>query len=250
MSPGYGDYLGLADLLDLQRPRSSPVVHDELLFITVHQAHELWFRQLLIELGDARDHLLAGNAHVPRRRLERCHAIERLLLQQFDVLDTMSAPDFASFRGALGTASGVQSVQFREIALLSGAKETTGLDCAGFSETERERLRRRFAEPSLWDGFLVVLGKAGFEVSTVAERAEAYRCLVRERHDHDALWQLAEALVAHDQAWALWQARHLLTVRRQIGTKRGTATDGGAAYLASHQDARFYPELWELRAGL
>src|SRR5205807_6150045 len=122
-SPTYGDYLRLPDLLAQQCPRSTPPVHDELLFITVHQTYELWFRQMLIELTDARDRLMRGETYLPRLRLQRCHVVERLLVSQFDVLDTMSPFDFLQFRHGLGSSSGIQSVQFHEIELLSGLND-------------------------------------------------------------------------------------------------------------------------------
>jgi tryptophan 2,3-dioxygenase len=247
MSPTYSGYLRLPLLLDQQHPETSPAVHDEALFITVHQAYELWFKQILYELTDARDRLLDGDAHEPRSRLERCLTIGRLLIAQFDVLDTMSPQGFAKFRRVLGTGSGRQSAQFWEIAYLSGAKDPEHLDRPWHTAEERARLRRRFEEPSVWDGFLTVLGRAGFDVATQQRRSAAYLRIARDLRRHEALWLLAEALVAYDQAWALWQERHLLTVQRQIGGKRGTGRSAGAAYLKTHHNTWFFPELWELR---
>jgi tryptophan 2,3-dioxygenase len=221
----YSDYLRLPDLLGQRHPRSTE--HDELLFITVHQSCELWFRQILTELIAARDDMLAGESYTPRQRLRRCHAIERVLAGHFDVLDTMAPPDFLRFRGALGSASGAQSTQFRQIELLSG------------------RCKR---EPTVWDGFLAVLTKAGFLVATKADRAEAYQEIAANRADHDALWELAEALLDHDQAWSMFRQRHILTVERQIGRRPGTAGTSGATSLTGRD--RFYPELWELRSEL
>ncbi|WP_103354547.1 tryptophan 2,3-dioxygenase family protein [Amycolatopsis sp. CA-128772] len=246
--PGYGDYLELPALLALQRPLAGPRARDELLFVVVHQAFELWFKQLLFELEDARDLMLTGEVHLPRRRLERAVAVQRMLLGQFDVLDTMAPQDFQLFRGVLGTGNGGQSAQFREIALLSGAAREEGTpDRPWYSAAEQARLRRRAAEPTLWDGYLAVLEKAGFAVATEDERFEAY---TRIAEAQESLWELAEALVAHDQAWAAWQGRHLLTVQRQIGRRRGTGGTTGAAHLSGRRDVRFYPELWELRARL
>lgn len=119
----YTEYLHLPRLLDLQEPRAVPAVHDELLFVTMHQTCELWFRQILVELEDARDRMLAGEVVLPTRRLARCRAIEALLVHQFDVLDTMPAQEFARFRDVLGDGNGGQSAQYAEILMLSGAKE-------------------------------------------------------------------------------------------------------------------------------
>ena len=117
----YGNYLRLGELLEQQVPESEPAAHDELLFITIHQVYELWFKLLLWELGDARDRMLAGEDYLPRLRLQRAHAVERVLVEQVDVLETMNPQDFLAFRASLAPASGFQSVQFREIEFLSGA---------------------------------------------------------------------------------------------------------------------------------
>jgi tryptophan 2,3-dioxygenase len=221
----YAEYLRLPELLGQSRPRSGE--HDELLFITVHQSCELWFRQILVELTAARDHMLAGEGYPARLRLRRCHAIERLLLGHFDVLDTMAPPDFLRFRDALGTASGTQSAQFREIERLSGPG------------TE---------EPTVWTGFLTVLGKAGFPVGTKLERLAAYREIANDRAANETLWELAEALVDHDQAWSMFRERHVQLVARQLGRKPGTAGTAGAPGLTGRD--YFFSELWELRSAL
>jgi tryptophan 2,3-dioxygenase len=247
----YGTYLRLADLLEQQVPGSDPPAHDELLFITIHQVYELWFKLLLAELTDARDRMLAGETYLPRVRLERCHAVERVLVQQVDVIDTMTPQDFLVFRTRLAPASGFQSGQFREIEFLSGLKDASYLHrFRGLSDTDRERLQRRLVEPSLWDGFLAVLAKAGFAVDTAEQRFEAYAAIAHDRERYGPLWDLAEAMIGHDQAFCLWRARHVLMAERQIGTKPGTGGSAGGAYLRSRVDVRFYPELWELRSRL
>src|ERR1041385_4793357 len=119
----YGSYLPLEELLSQQQPQSAPAAHDELLFITIHQVYELWFQQLLHELTDARDRMLAGESYLPRVRLARCQVIERVLVGQVDVIDTMTPQDFLAFRNKLAPASGFQSSQFREIEFLSGLKD-------------------------------------------------------------------------------------------------------------------------------
>src|SRR5690606_35676017 len=118
----------------------------------------------------------------------------------------------------------------------------------GLSEDEQARLRARLEEPSLWDGYLAVLRKHGFEVETLDERMAAYQTIARDRERYGGLWDLAEALVDHDQAWSLWRARHVLMAERQISTKPGTGGSAGGAYLRTRIDLRFYPELWELRS--
>jgi tryptophan 2,3-dioxygenase len=245
----YGSYLRVPELLSQQVPESDPPAHDELLFITIHQVYELWFQLLLSELTDARDRMLAGETYLPRVRLERCDVIERVLVAQVDVIDTMTPQDFLAFRTKLAPASGFQSSQFREIEFISGLKDATYLDrFRGLSPPERSRLRARLEEPSLWDAFLAVLSAHGFAVETVQERMAALQDIARDREKFGPLWDLAEALVDHDQAWSLWRARHVLMAERQIGTKPGTGGSAGGAYLRSRLDLRFYPELWELRS--
>src|SRR4029079_6514776 len=146
----YGGYLRLPELLEQQVPESDPPAHDELLFITIHQAYELWFKLLLAELTDARDRMLAGETYLTRVRLERCHVIERLLVTQVDVIDTMTPQDFLAFRTKLAPASGFQSAQFREIEFLSGLKDPAYLArLRGLGRVEVAALRRRLDEPSL-----------------------------------------------------------------------------------------------------
>ncbi|GAA3450310.1 tryptophan 2,3-dioxygenase [Dactylosporangium matsuzakiense] len=247
----YGDYLRLSGLLEAQVPESSPPAHDELLFITIHQVYELWFKLILHELGDARDRLLAGETYLPRVRLERCLAIQRVLVSQVDVIDTMTPQDFLRFRNKLAPASGFQSGQFREIEFLSGLKDPTYLKrFRGLTDLERERLERRLAEPSVWEAFLAMLDRHGFAVAGPEERFASLVAISRDREQYGPLWDLAEAMIAHDQAWSLWRARHVLMAERQIGTKAGTGGSAGGAYLRSRVELRFYPELWELRSGL
>lgn len=247
----YNSYLRVPQLLSQQVPESDPPAHDELLFITIHQCYELWFKLLLHELSDARDHMLAGETYLPRVRLERCQAIERVLVQQVDIIDTMTPQDFLSFRNKLAPASGFQSAQFREIEFLSGLKDPTYLDrFRGLTGTELGALRRRLDEPSLWDGYLALLGVHGFGTASTDERFDALKTIAHDREKYGPLWDLAEALIAHDQAWSLWRARHVLMAERQIGTKSGTGGSSGGAYLHSRVATRFYPELWELRSRL
>jgi len=222
-----------------------------LLFITIHQVYELWFQLLLHELTDARDRMLAGEAYLPRVRLARCLAVEKVLVEQVDVIDTMTPQDFLVFRSKLAPASGFQSAQFREIEFLSGLRDPLYLQrFRGLTPVERDRLTRRLDEPSLWDGFLQLLRHNGFGVDEREDRFAAYKTIAGDRERHGPLWDLAEALVDHDQAWALWRARHVLMAERQIGTKPGTGGSAGGAYLRSRIELRFYPELWELRTVL
>jgi tryptophan 2,3-dioxygenase len=252
----YGSYLRLPELLAQQVPEVTPPAHDELLFITVHQAYELWFKQLLHELTAVRDAMLAsagGESQTwkARQLLHRVHVIERLLVSQIDVLETMTPQDFLEFRAALAPASGFQSVQFRELEFLSGAKD------AGFvrrfrslTDDERAGLADRLAEPSLWDAYIQLLAARGLPVADDKQILASLVSVARDRPHHDDLWQLAEDLLTHDELAGLWRARHVQMVERQIGTKSGTGGSTGAPYLHRRVPLRYYPLLWELRDSL
>ena len=256
----YGSYLALEQLLSAQRFESEPPAHDELLFITVHQVYELWFKQLLHEAGAARDAMLgrgtaAGSG--PNRLwwaqhlLQRMHAIERVLVSQVDVLETMTPQDFLEFRQALAPASGFQSVQYRELEFLSGAKDPSFVRrFKGLTDAERERLRRRLDEPTLWDAFLHVLRERGLPADTDDEVTESVRRAAHDRAAYSDVWAVAEALLQHDELAAAWRARHVVMVERMIGTKTGTGGSSGAAYLRSRLPLQYYPLLWELRSHL
>ena len=244
----YGTYLRLPGLLAQQVPLVDPPAHDELLFITVHQAYELWFKQLLHELGAARDAMDCDATWRARHLLHRAQVIERLLISQVDVIETMTPQDFLEFRAALAPASGLQSVQFRELEFLSGAKDYRFMArFRGLTDSERSELTRRLAEPSLWDSFTSLVGRRGLDVSSDERISESLLTIARDRARHDDLWQLAECLLAHDEASALWRARHVQMVERQIGTKSGTGGSSGAPYLHRRVPLRYYPLLWELR---
>ncbi len=247
----YGKYLRLAELLDQQVLLSDPPVHDETLFIIVHQTYELWFKELLHELTAVRDAMRAGTLWQARQLLSRVHIIERLLVSQIDVLETMTPQDFGEFRAALAPASGFQSVQFRELEFLSGAQDPGFVSrFRSLTDDERRRLARRLAEPTLWDAYVDLLASRGLPVGTDGEIVAALRSVARDRARHDDLWQLAEDLLTHDELAALWRARHVQMVERQIGTRSGTGGSTGAPYLHSRVPLRYYPLLWELRDSL
>ena len=244
----YGGYLRLDELLAQQVPQADPPAHDELLFITVHQVYELWFKQMLYELGTVRDAMMADETWWARHLLRRVHVIERLLIAQVDVLETMTPQDFLQFRATLAPASGFQSVQFRELEFLSGHKDQAFLArFRSISVAERERLARRLAEPSLWDAYLHLLAARGLPAGTDQQILESLRVVAGDRAAHDDLWQLAEDLLTHDELAGLWRARHVVMVERQIGSKSGTGGSTGAPYLRKRVPLRYFPLLWELR---
>ena len=248
----YGSYLKVPELLELQRLLSEPPAHDELLFITIHQVYELWFKQLLFELEAIRDAMLEHRGGRARHLLLRAHAIERVLIEQIPVLETMSPQDFLEFRNHLAPASGFQSVQFREIEFLSGLKDERYLDRLTLGEREMAALRRRLDEPTLWDAYCALLEKSGIPMPP--DDAEARRAgLIEMAHDQarfEEEFQLSEALLTHDGLFRMWRQRHVLMVERQIGSKTGTGGSTGASYLQTTLEKRFFPELWELRSYL
>ncbi len=246
----YGSYLRIPELLDLQAPQADPVAHDELLFIVVHQVYELWFKQLLFELDSIVAAMTSGDAARARHLFARVHAIERVLVEHVDVLETMTPRDFLEFRTNLAPASGFQSVQFREIEFLSGLKDPRMLRRLDPVPEEAERLQRRLDAPTVWDAFCALLATRGLAVGTVDERRESLLVVARDRSEHGAVWDVAEGLVTHDELMGQWRARHVDMVERQIGTKSGTGGSTGGPYLRSRLGVRFFPELWELRSYL
>jgi tryptophan 2,3-dioxygenase len=232
----YATYLLIDDLLDLQRP-ITPEAHDELLFIVVHQSYELWFKLILHELGRARDELLAGRAQAAAPRLRRVVAVERLLLEHLNVLETMTPEGFLEFRDPLAPASGFQSVQFRRIEWLSGLRD--GFP-AGVEPPEG---------PSVYEAFCAC---AGLPEDRDA-RLDALAALYRDHEDDPrraTLHHVAELLVDHDEGIARWRAHHVLMAAREIGTRPGTGGSPGVPYLKTTLDRRCFPDLWDVRVRL
>lgn len=196
--------------------------------------------------------MFEGRSKRARHYLERVHSIENVLITQIPVLETMSPQDFLEFRSHLAPASGFQSVQFREIEFVSGMKDPRYLDRLTSSPEERARLERRLEEPTVWDGFLAMLELRGLPMPADDEemRRDSLVRLARERDEFTDEFYASEALLTHDEFFALWRYRHVLMVERQIGSKTGTGGSTGATYLRTTLDKRFYPELWDLRSYL
>lgn len=200
--------------------------------------------------------MTSGDVHAARHYLQRIHAIERVLIEQIEVLETMSPQDFLAFRTHLAPASGFQSVQFREIEFLSGSKDEGYIARLDMTDEERTRLEKRMSEPSVWDGFCALLERNGLAMppgrdsGDESTRRASLLTMVRDRDRFADLFYLSESLLTFDELFALWRQRHVLMVERMIGSKTGTGGSTGASYLRTTLDKRFYPELWELRSYL
>ncbi len=264
MSNNYGDnpplsynkYLRVPDLIKLQDCLSDPTHHDELLFITVHQAYELWFKQILHELDAAIILVSEDRLAAATRTVNRIVDIERLLVNQIHILESMTPISFLSFRDELNPASGFQSMQFREIEFSSGLKNESILREFAADEFAHGRLSKRFESLSLADAFYTALERRGLEVNT-ADGKSAYEMRTRAileilTHFEDRYeeFQLSEALLEHDEYFALWRSHHIKMVERMVGAKRGTGGSEGIGYLKTTLDKRFFPELWEARTYL
>ena len=252
----YGSYLHVDDLIGLQKLLSDPPRHDEMLFIVIHQVYELWFKLLLHELDAVLRRLRAGESLGAQRLLRRCIEIERVLIQQLTVLETMTPNDFLTFRDHLMPASGFQSGQFRCLEAVCGVRNRGSLDTFPEGSPARAELQRRLEQPSLGEAFFELLRARGFAVPAgddEAVRLARVRELVRIYQSPDShydLYLLCEALVEFDEQFALWRVHHVQMVERMIGSKPGTGGSSGVAYLRGTLDRKFFPELWELRTQL
>jgi tryptophan 2,3-dioxygenase len=259
----YNKYLRVRDLIALQECLSDPAHHDELLFITIHQAYELWFKQILHEIDAAVVLMDRDQLALAARTLRRVVEIEKLLLNQIHILETMTPISFLAFRDQLNPASGFQSMQFREIEFASGQKDAGILAEFRDDEFAYERLARRFAAPTLADAFFGALQRRGFDAPLDAEtsspeepkrragkRARAVLEIVTHFEERYEEFQLAEALLEHDEYFSLWRSHHIKMVERMVGAKRGTGGSEGIGYLRTTLDKRFFPELWEARTYL
>ena len=248
----------LPELLSLQRPLSDPPEHDEMLFIIVHQVHELWFKAALHELDHARELFFAGEGARAAATLKRVRSIMKVLVGQLDILETMTPIEFESFRDRLETASGFQSAQFRELEFAMGMKRARYLRAFPDPE-EQQRLKRRLTEPSLWDAFLRFLAGRGCAIpQAVLDRdvtrpvkpdPKVQEVLIRlYRSDPEAV-NFCERLVDLDEGFQEWRYRHIKMVERTIGNRPGTGDSEGVAYLVTTLKPAF-PDLWEIRSAL
>ena len=257
----YGDYLGLDSLLSSQHPLTSE--HDEPLFIVIHQATELWMKLILHEMGAAIRLIREDNLQPAFKMLSRISTIQNQMIQSWTVLSTMTPADYLSFRDQLGQSSGFQSYQYREIEYRLGNKNPALLKPHAHREDIHARLTRALNERSIYDEAIALLARRGFAIDDdilnrdFTERHQsnrsvhdAWASVYRNTADHWELYELAEKLVDLEDSFQQWRFRHLKTVSRIIGMRRGTGGTSGVNYLEKALSYCFFPELWELRTDL
>jgi len=257
----YGGYLRLDQLLAAQQPRSSH--HDEMLFIIQHQVSELWMKLLVHELAAAIAHVRAGELSPCFKILARAKQVQRQLFEQWAVLETLTPTEYVRFRDVLGPASGLQSHQFRAIEFMLGNKQKARLNLFDFDVNIKSYLQELLHAPSLYDEFLRYLQRRGMAVP--AARAERDWTQPYERHpavvqvfktiyeDPQSWWaeyDMCEKLVDLEENFQLWRFRHVKTVERVIGFKRGTGGSDGVAFLRKSLDVALFPELIDVRTHL
>jgi tryptophan 2,3-dioxygenase len=246
----YADYLKLDQLLSAQQPLSG--LHDETLFIVIHQTKELWMKEMLHELDFAIRLIAEDRFAEAYKAMARISRIQAVMTLSWDVLSTLTPVDYLKFRDVLGTSSGFQSEQFREIEFRLGLKNPAFLEQHAEGTPARERLEAALNEPSLREAAISALERAGFDLGdgSVEALGAAWLEVYRDAERWFELYELAEKLVDIDDALASWRHKHVLTVERIIGNKRGTGGSAGAPYLRSTLDKRVFPELWALRTDL
>lgn len=255
----YNSYLMVPDLLKLQHLQSQPPHPDELQFIIIHQTYELWFKLVLFELDRARTALFENRLDDACMLMKRVHAIERVFVTQIHVLESMQPSAFLGFREHLRPASGFQSVQFREVEILSGLRDDAFV---AFLRQENVAevhvaVERRLKEPSLREAMHAAIEGCGFDLGRSGGKGEpdeakldAALLKVYMTLEPRPLYHALEALMEHDELVRLWRMHHVMMVERIIGSKMGTGGSSGAKYLAATTARRFFPELWKVRGEL
>jgi tryptophan 2,3-dioxygenase len=246
----YADYLKLDQLLSAQQPLSN--LHDEMLFIVIHQTKELWMKQLLHELRLAVTLVQEDRFAEAYKAMARISRIQAVMTLSWDVLSTLTPVDYLKFRNVLGTSSGFQSEQFREIEFRLGLKDASFVDHYPEGSAERAALQEALTATSLREASHGALERAGFDLGdrSVEAVARAWLEIYRDAERWFDLYELAEKLVDIDDALAAWRHKHVLTVERIIGNKPGTGGSAGAPYLRATLEKRVFPELWSLRTAL
>jgi tryptophan 2,3-dioxygenase len=256
----YAGYLDLDRLLSAQHPLSSPEHHDELLFIIQHQTSELWMRLIIHELDAVLGFLAADDLGPAQKGLARVKQIQRQLFEQWAVLATLTPSEYVKFRDVLGPASGFQSLQYRIIEFQLGNKNREMLEVFAHSESDYARLKGVLEAPSLYDEFLRHLSRCGYPVppdcverdfSEPHRRREDLIPVIKSIYDAPErdweAYELCEELVDIEESFQLWRFRHMKTVERIIGHKRGTGGSSGVGFLRAALDLTFFPELLDVR---
>jgi tryptophan 2,3-dioxygenase len=259
----YGGYLCLDKILSAQAPRSAPPHHDEMLFIIIHQAYELWFKLVLHEIEQTIAFMQAREPLRAHHFVQRVVEILRLLVRQIHILGTLEPIDFLEFRSRLMPASGFQSLQFREIEFAAGLKNRAAIDHFDYIPGARERLERRLADPDLRSALYDMLRAMGYAIPGQVSLAhleahpeaseallEALRPIYQHPERHLPIHLLTEALLDLDQYLELWRHHHVLVVERIIGDKSGTGGSSGVSYLRTTLSRHCFPCLWKLRTVL
>jgi len=257
----YGDYLALDDLLAAQKPLSDH--HDEMLFIIQHQTSELWMRLMLHELTAARQQIILGDLQPAFKMMARVSRIMEQLVSAWDVLATLTPSEYSQFRGILGHSSGFQSHQYRTLEFILGVKHINAVKPFAHKPALYEPIMAEFARPSLYDEANRLLARRGFVLDAeVIERdfsqrhtlnpsvEAAWLTVYRDTEKYWELYELAEELVDLEDSFRQWRFRHITTVERVIGFKRGTGGSSGVAYLKAVLEHELFPELWKLRTDL
>ena len=252
----YSGYLRLDQLLSAQQPKSSE--HDEMLFIVIHQIYELWFKQLLHEFGKVQTELEAGSTTHAMRTLRRTLAILKIVVAQLDVLETMTPTQFTRFREELGTSSGFESAQFRELEAVLGRRDPMMVARYPADSPEREHIEAAMSRPSVFDSFVHYLAGQGYDVPTeisgrnVREPIEAspgMQQVLKKVYDDDSdAAAVSELLVDLDEGIQEWRYRHVKMVQRTIGGRTGTGGSAGATYLETTLGKPTFPDLWAMRS--
>jgi tryptophan 2,3-dioxygenase len=260
-SMSYGDYLQLDAILSAQKPLSPD--HNEMLFIVQHQTSELWMKLMLHELGAAVQAVSQDQLAPAFKMLARVSRIMEQLVHAWDVLATMTPPEYSAIRPYLANSSGFQSWQYRCIEFRLGNKNAAMLKPHAHSEARLAQVRQAYESPSLYDEALRLLARRGLPVPAghverdwtlpYAESdqvEQAWLQVYRDPSQHWDLYQLGEELTDLEDAFRLWRFRHVTTVERVIGFKRGTGGTGGVSYLRKMLDVVLFPEIWKLRTDL
>jgi tryptophan 2,3-dioxygenase len=260
-SRSYGEYLALDKILSAQHPTSFE--HDEMLFIIIHQASELWMKLCLHELNAALDHIRRDDLGPSFKMLSRVSRIQAQLTQSWDVLATLTPSEYSAFRNYLGRASGFQSYQYRMLEFVIGNKNADMIEVFKRNPDVYATLKRVLHSPSIYDESLRLLSRRGFEIpeshldrdwsqpyEPSKQVAAAWLAVYHSVEAHWDLYELAEKLVDLDQKFQLWRFNHMKTVERIIGYKRGTGGTSGVGYLKKALDLKFFPELWSIRTSM